>query len=603
MVWMQTRRSPFQFWGSNCLIALVMAAGLAGSPAKGQVDDEAPQRGVYRSPRMDDSLTSADSQEVSLNGPETATESATRRSEDSKPNRLADLVRQSSPRAPVSKHHNTWVEEIVLKDPRESYFKELEGAKSRIAKKESASTSKVQQASHNEVVLQPPSAPAPISVEEEAPTLGRLAGFSSETIAAPMHDHGILCDGCDSCDSLPCESIGCGVFGCDSCGLSCDTLGCDAMGTCAKPWHRRWANASLRFHRDRWFGGIEYLMMWQRGNRLPPLVTSDASQDPDPETAGRLDQGSTLILVGDDRIMERAGSGVRMTLGTWLDDRECLSLVGRGWFAGSKNYHYNQNQDQTAVLTRPFLDVSDDQNPSQQNAFVVAFPLRASGTIHVSAQSEAYGADVSIRQYLYGDLGVTFDFLYGYQFMGLDENLGISSTSTSLDDDFAPIGSVFSVSDQFDISNEFHGGQIGLATSYRERCWSFNCLAKVGFGSLTRRATRSGQTVRTNNGDTAIDNVGLLVRSTNLGTVSDRTFGWVPELDLSLGWQRFAGWDVTFGYHIIAMTDALQSPGAIDPNLAVNLSEPPLGDQNPSAALRYRTFYLQGIHFGLQHVY
>lgn len=602
MVWMETRRTPLRFWGSKCLLALVMAAGLFGSPANSQVHNPGTERDVYRSPRMGDAVQ-AESPGMSLNSPEVVTEKTASDSGSSKTSRLADLVREASPKSPVSKHQNTWVEEVVLKDPRESYLKEHEKAKSVAARKRSESASAVQQASHNEVILRPPSPPAPIAVEKTVPTPGKLTGFSSETDAIPMHDHDFLCDGCDSCDSLACDSIGCGVFGCDSCGSSCDTLGCDAMGICARPWYRRWSNASLRFDRDRWFGGIDYLMMWQRGNRLPPLVTTDTSQDPDPQTAGRLDQASTLVLVGNDRIMERLGSGVRMTLGTWLDDRECLSLVGRGWFAGSKNYHYNQNQDQTAVLARPFLDVSDDQNPPEQNALVVAFPLRASGTIHVSAQSEAFGADVSIRQFLYGDLGATVDFLYGYQFMGLDEKLGISSTSTSLDDAFAPIGSVFSVSDRFDISNEFHGGQIGLATSYRERCWSFNCLAKVGFGSLTRKATRTGETVRTNDGDTAIDNVGLLVRSTNVGTVSDRTFGWVPELDLSLGWQRYAGWDLTFGYHIMAMTDALQSPGAIDPNLAVNLSEPPLGDQNPSAALRYRTFYLQGIHFGLQHVY
>jgi hypothetical protein len=248
------------------------------------------------------------------------------------------------------------------------------------------------------------------------------------------------------------------------------------------------------------------------------------------------------------------------------------------------------------------LNVSDDQTPAQ-DTLLIAFPTRATGAVHVEAQSEAFGADISLRQFLYGDLGVTFDFLYGYQFMRVNESLGISSTSTSLDEDFAPVGAVLSVSDYFGVSNEFHGGQVGLATNYRERCWSFNCLAKIGFGSLRREATRSGRSVTTIDDQTAVDNVGLLVRSTNSGTVTDHTFGWVPELDLSLGWQRFAGWDLTFGYHIVALTDALQPSGAIDPNLAVNLSEPPLGQQRPTDSLNYRTYYLQGIHFGLQHVY
>ena len=185
-----------------------------------------------------------------------------------------------------------------------------------------------------------------------------------------------------------------------------------------------------------------------------------------------------------------------MTIGTWLDERECLSLVGRGWYGGRKTYHYDQNQDQTSILVRPFLNVSDDQTPAQDTQ-IIAFPNRATGTVHVEAMSEVFGADVSLRRFLYGDLGVTFDFLYGYQFMRVNENLGIASNSTSLNEDFAPIGSMLSVADTFSVSNEFHGGQVGLASNYRERCWSFNALAKVGFGSLRRQATRTGLTVTT----------------------------------------------------------------------------------------------------------
>ena len=81
----------------------------------------------------------------------------------------------------------------------------------------------------------------------------------------------------------------------------------------------------------------------------------------------------------------------------------------------------------------------------------------------------------------------------------------------------------------------------------------------------------------------------------NAGTISDDTFGWVPELDLSIGWHKYPRFDVTFGYSIIAMTDALQLGGAIDPDLAVNLSDPPTGAQRPAALLRYRTYYAQGL--------
>ena len=113
----------------------------------------------------------------------------------------------------------------------------------------------------------------------------------------------------------------------------------------------------------------------------------------------------------------------------------------------------------------------------------------------------------------------------------------------------------------------------------------------------------TGNTFISIDGNNATDPNGLLVRSTNSGSHSDNTFGWVPELDLTLGWQQFPSFDVTFGYHIIAMTDALHLSGAIDPDLASNTATDPVGAQRPTANFRHSTFYVQGIHFGLAYVY
>jgi len=70
-----------------------------------------------------------------------------------------------------------------------------------------------------------------------------------------------------------------------------------------------------------------------------------------------------------------------------------------------------------------------------------------------------------------------------------------------------------------------------------------------------------------------------------------------------VGWQYFPAFDVTFGYHIIAMTDALQVSGVMDPQLATNLAPVPAGAQRPSAIFRHDTFYVQGLHFGLSYIY
>lgn len=446
--------------------------------------------------------------------------------------------------------------------------------------------------------------------------------FDDSQLQAPLIDnsaHDVMVDSAGShaghhnhqnvvqYDSMPPGTIigeaVCGVeaIGCDSNG--CDSIGGCGSGTCGNGGCGRClpkANGFISFSPDRWFGSVELLLMYRRGDRPPTLLTTGPSTNDD--TAGEIGQAGTSVVVGGEPIFKDVTAGGRLTLGTWLDNNQNRSLIFRGWFAGEKTFGFVRDQDSLSVIARPFEDVSDNQ-AAAQDTFLVAFPNRATGSISIRGDSNVYGADVSVRQFWYGTEGLSIDFLYGYQFMRLDENLSIRSSSISLDDDFAPVGSTIAISDSFDIENEFHGGQIGIASMYREGCWSLSTLAKLGFGSLARRADLQGETSTSIDGNTAVDNQGLLVRDLNSGKRTDHTFGFVPELDLTLGWRKFPNYEVTIGYHVTALTDALQVSGAIDPSLAVNLSDPPTGQQSPSAAFNDRTFYVQGIHFGLQYVY
>ena len=67
--------------------------------------------------------------------------------------------------------------------------------------------------------------------------------------------------------------------------------------------------------------------------------------------------------------------------------------------------------------------------------------------------------------------------------------------------------------------------------------------------------------------------------------------------------SRYEGWDLTLGYHLLAVSEAAHPGGAIDPELGVNLSDPLIGASRPTSDLSYRAFYLHGLHIGLQRVY
>ena len=602
--------------GWTSLIAATLVTVALPSLAEGQVRGKAPDRGVYTPPRLDDGGGTTQDIEPAVSQAQAVSRAPSRptgRYADHGPSevKIAEMLRSSEApveKKPASRRRTRTSDVSNANRPLVGVALEIHDAETsepipsgsvgETRTMTARPAAALQRVSHDEVKLVPPSPPADIPLSRPSPPVRQGHGLQPipaspqsnagltrfdggqpvQLTAAPIYGHDSTCDGCDACDSY------------------CDTYGCDSMGGCDSG---SWAKGSLCFNRDRWFGSVEYLMMWNRGDRLPPLVTTDISDNPDPVTAGRLDSEDTRSLVGADKYMDRLASGARITLGTWLDEKECFAFVGRAWYGGRKDYRYSQNQDQTSILVRPFFDVEQGEQSNLLVAFDVEGNEIADGAVFVDADLESFGADLAIRQFLCCDLGVTLDFVYGYQFMRMTERLGIASTSTTLENE-----STLRIADSFSVSNDFHGGQIGLASSYRECCWSFNGLAKVGFGSLRRSATRRGVTVtEVPPDDVNIEPQGLLVRSTNDGKTTDNTFGWVPELDLTLGWHRFKGWDLTFGYHLIVLTDALQVSGAIDPGLAVNLSDPLTGDARPTRSLQYRTYYLQGLHFGLQHNY
>ncbi|MEM9587994.1 MAG: BBP7 family outer membrane beta-barrel protein, partial [Planctomycetota bacterium] len=279
----------------------------------------------------------------------------------------------------------------------------------------------------------------PARVDLTGGRLGDIEQASAEIVEVYPMDSAIGCDaGC--CDGGGCDSIGCNS--------------CSRWGSLS-----RYANGSIVMCPDRWFGSIEVLLMFRSGDRLPPLVTTGPETDAD--TAGQLGEAGTSVLAGDDNFLNEMTAGGRLTIGTWLDSQKCRSLVLRGWLAGEETYSFSTDSNATSVIARPFLDVTDGLGTPIQETQLIAFPARSSGSISVHADSDVAGGDLSVRQRWRGGLGAVVDVLYGYQYMRLDENLQISSVSTSLDDNFAPLGSVIAVNDHFRAENEFHGGQIG----------------------------------------------------------------------------------------------------------------------------------------------
>lgn len=366
----------------------------------------------------------------------------------------------------------------------------------------------------------------------------------------------------------------CGFEG-STCDGGCDSF-CNGCDSCRGPLQV--GPLGLFCHTNEWFGAVEVMMMFRSGDRLPVLATGVGD----------------AVLFGGEQYYDDMTAGGRFKIGTWLDPYHCNSLVMRGWGAGkdSFNFHVDSLRDGAGTIARPFVNLNPNEPPLGNRILLIANdnPLEGdvtTGNLTINGSSQVYGGDIAIHRQWQAGLGGVIEVLYGYQHMRMTEDLGINSVTFP--------GPVVR-REFFEADNEFHGGEFGFAARYREGCWSFDGMIKVAAGSIRRTATLDASPLGPFSDP-------LLIRpGTNQGRFSNSTFGWVPELDATIGYRYTQNLDFTIGYHVVAMTDALQVSGTLDPQLEVNTGFP-TPPARPAFRPTYNTFHVQSIHFGLQYVY
>ncbi len=422
----------------------------------------------------------------------------------------------------------------------------------------------------------PPVDVQPVELNDQTNRDPQTTGLVELVDHQVLHDPGDVIQWNDYPDSDWSPMIGgsCdGIGGCDS--IACS--GCNACTLC-----------------NPWFASSEVILWWRQPQQLAPLVTTNADPGTPRNQAGVLPEALTLF--GNSREGDSVSVGGRFTLGRWLDSASCQSLTARYWLTGTHGFRFSADSAQHPILGRPYFEVPPGSG--QQEALVIAYPGERTGNVRVRGNSEVHGADVSMRELWREGLGGRIDFMYGYQFMRVSEDLAIGSLSQSLGgSDPLPIGTIQSVQDSFRTTNEFHGGHFGFSGFYEEGCWTLDGLVKFAMGNVRRTAMLRGETLVDN---VAIDD-GLLVRQSNAGQVRSSTFAWIPEFNLNLGYRWRPNVDFNFGYSVIGLTRAWQPWRLIDPGLRSDLVSATAIE--PVRRTRSGTFWVQGINFGLRWFY
>ena len=369
---------------------------------------------------------------------------------------------------------------------------------------------------------------------------------------------------------------------------------CEPQARCAAPWI---------------WGRAEYLLWWTDQMNVPPLVTTSPAGTLQDE-AGVLGQPDTSILFGNTGLKNEAQSGGRFTLGRWFDPYGCRAVEVTYMFLGRETERFEASSEGDPILARPFFNIPEGVQDAQLIAFdevdgETVIDVRR-GSILVGSTTTFQGAEVLYRRVLNQQCWNRLDFLVGYRFNRLDDELRIDQSFTAEEGEETLVpGTTVELFDLFDTSNEFHGTQLGVVFRERACRWSLEMLMKLGLGNTHSRAVIDGSTTITvPDADPDSSLGGLLALSSNIGVYERDHFAVIPELGVTLGYDVTSCLRATFGYTFIYWSNVARPGDLID--LDVNVTQfgndgaDLAGEPRPEFSWVTTDFWAQGLSFGLE---
>jgi hypothetical protein len=358
------------------------------------------------------------------------------------------------------------------------------------------------------------------------------------------------------------------------------------------------------------WGNADYLLLWTRsGSNGSPLVTTGTAT-----SLGVLGVPGTATVFGGSGLDFRAYSGAEFGLGFWFNRDRNIGLEGNGFFTEDRTLSFTANSGATGapLFARPLVNAL--ASPPFETSQLISAPGTFSGNIGINADSEIYGFDINFVA-RYGNWNNwNIDFLAGFRFLELEENLNIAQFSNILPGGAAgflgvglPVGSEVSIYDHFAGLNRFYGGQVGVRGEY---CWGatyVRLLGKLALGDSNENVNVEGLTTATPPGGATVRTAGgLLALSTNSGRINHDEFAVVPELGLTLGYAITPQLKVSVGYTFLYWSDVARPGDQV--NRVVNPALIPTstifgttgGLAQPAPTFNHTDFWAQGLTFGVE---
>jgi hypothetical protein len=309
----------------------------------------------------------------------------------------------------------------------------------------------------------------------------------------------------------------------------------------------------------------------------------------------------TKVLFGGNDIDNEGRSGGRFTLGYWLDEEQTVGIEGSYFFLAGRSVDFStSNSDPNVILARPFFNVITGMQDSE----IVP------GSIRVSLGSRLQGADINGICNLCCCCCYRVDLIAGFQYLQLDEGLGIAENLMVPPNTPITGGTKIGLADQFCAHTHFYGGQIGGRAEVRRGKFFVDVFGSIGLGDSHESIEINGTTVITPpGGPTTVAKGGLLALPSNIGEFSRDRFAVKPEVGINVGYQVTCHLRAFVGYTFLYLSDAVRPGDQID--LAVNPTQLPttrpttglVGPARPAVLFNDTDFWAQGVSAGLEFRY
>jgi hypothetical protein len=359
----------------------------------------------------------------------------------------------------------------------------------------------------------------------------------------------------------------------------------------------------------------EWIMWWVKGSPIPvPLVTTgDPNVGFDPNsvntvnTAGAIGQPGTRVLMGNERVRLPAFSGMRLTVGGWLDDDALYGIEGSG-FALSRGQTRFALASDTAGNPPLYFPIFSEIAGAER-AVPIADPLRGfAGNVAVTSSLRLWGAEYNGLLALIRYPNWELTLFSGGRYAELKERLLIQNTTTDLIFNNTEI-----LNDSFVTRNQFYGGQIGTRLFATYDHFTLDVITKIALGSTHEVIDIAGDISQIGPNPLVPPGLGtfpggVFTQQTNIGHRTSNRFSILPSLELKLGYAFNPRTRVIVGYDLWGWDQVVRPGDQINRN--VNLTQNAILDPNgvgqlvgaaqPAPLFKRSDLLVQGLSVGVE---